>query len=172
MQQRLSISRRRHHGTGNETCSTSGSTHAVTDAECDVGNARELSRTDKVEVFRRLTKCRCQQRAAPTLLGYRTPHRRAAAGSSMGQVGGRAAGRGHSEGFPWNGRISPQNIWKMRGFFLAWTAEVRNLSRAVRESRRDKFLSQLAGEIDGEHPTWPHRALFADRAGELEKRVT
>jgi hypothetical protein len=34
-------------------------THAVTDAECDVGNARELSRTDKVEVFPRLTNCRC-----------------------------------------------------------------------------------------------------------------
>lgn len=47
--------------------------------------------------------------------------------------------------------FSPQNIWKMRGFFLAWTAEVRNLSQAVRESRRDKFLSQLAREIDGEH---------------------
>jgi predicted nuclease of restriction endonuclease-like (RecB) superfamily len=61
----------------------------------------------------------------------------------MGQVGGRAAGRRHPEGFPWDGGIL--------GFFLAWTAEVRNLSQAVRESRRDKILSQLATEIDGEH---------------------
>jgi predicted nuclease of restriction endonuclease-like (RecB) superfamily len=53
--------------------------------------------------------------------------------------------------FPGMAGFSPQNIWKMRGFFLAWTAEVRNLSQAVRESRRDKFLSQLAGEVDGEH---------------------
>jgi hypothetical protein len=44
----------------------------------------------------------------------------------------------------------PQNIWKTRGLFLAWTAEVRNLSQAVRESRRDKSLSQLVSEIDGE----------------------
>src|SRR5579864_1288467 len=42
------------------------------------------------------------------------------------------------KGFPGMAGFSPQNIWKMRGFFLAWTAEVRNLSQAVRESRRDK----------------------------------
>ena len=39
----------------------------------------------------------------------------------------------------------------MRGFFLAWTVEVKNLSRAVRDCRRDKFLSQLVSEIDGKH---------------------
>ncbi len=55
------------------------------------------------------------------------------------------------KGFPGMAGFSPQNIWKMRGFFLAWTAEVRNLSQAVRESRHDKLLSQLAREIDGEH---------------------
>src|ERR1700716_4177730 len=47
----------------------------------------------------------CQPGADPTLLGYRAPHRRAAASPRLGQVGGRAAGRGHSEGFPWNGGI-------------------------------------------------------------------
>jgi hypothetical protein len=51
------------------------------------------------------------------------------------------------KGFPGMSGFSPQNIWKMRGFFLAWTAEVRNRSQAVRESRRDKFLAQLAREI-------------------------
>jgi predicted nuclease of restriction endonuclease-like (RecB) superfamily len=55
------------------------------------------------------------------------------------------------KGFPGMAGFSPQNIWKMRGFFLAWTAEVRNLSQGVRESRRDKFLSQLVREIDGAH---------------------
>jgi predicted nuclease of restriction endonuclease-like (RecB) superfamily len=55
------------------------------------------------------------------------------------------------KGFPGMAGFSPQNIWKMRGFFLAWTAEVRNLSQAAGESGRDKFLSQLVREIDGEH---------------------
>ena len=55
------------------------------------------------------------------------------------------------KGFPGMAGFSPQNIWKMRGFFLAWTAEVRNLSQAVRESRHDKILSQRVREIDGEH---------------------
>jgi hypothetical protein len=55
------------------------------------------------------------------------------------------------KGFPGMAGFSPQNIWKTRGLFLAWTAEVRNLSQAVRESRRDKLLSQLAKEIDGEN---------------------
>jgi hypothetical protein len=30
------------------------------------------------------------------------------------------------KGFPGMAGFSPQNIWKMRSFFLAWTAEVRN----------------------------------------------
>ena len=55
------------------------------------------------------------------------------------------------KGFPGMAGFSPQNIWKMRSFFLAWSAEVRNLSQAVRESRRDKFLEHLASEIDGKH---------------------
>jgi len=42
------------------------------------------------------------------------------------------------KGFPGMAGFSPQNFLKMRGFFLAWTAEVRNLSQAARE-------------IDGEH---------------------
>jgi hypothetical protein len=52
------------------------------------------------------------------------------------------------KGFPGMAGFSPQNIWKMRGFFLAWTAEVRNLSQAVRESRHDKFLSQPPPQSD------------------------
>jgi predicted nuclease of restriction endonuclease-like (RecB) superfamily len=53
--------------------------------------------------------------------------------------------------FPGIEGFSPQNIWKMRGFFLAWTEDVRNLSRAVREKGESKFLSQAVREIDGHH---------------------
>jgi hypothetical protein len=35
------------------------STHAVTDAGCDVGNARGLSRADKVEVFPSADEYKC-----------------------------------------------------------------------------------------------------------------
>jgi hypothetical protein len=65
------------------------STHAVTDAGYDVGSARGLSPAGKVEDKGELI---CQPRADPTLLGYGTPHRRAAASSRMGQVGKEAPG--------------------------------------------------------------------------------
>jgi predicted nuclease of restriction endonuclease-like (RecB) superfamily len=49
------------------------------------------------------------------------------------------------KGFPGMAGFPPQNIWKMRGFFLAWTAEVRNLSQVVREIDFDssRFVSRL-----------------------------
>lgn len=53
--------------------------------------------------------------------------------------------------FPGIEGYSPQNIWKMRGFFLAWTEDVQNLSRSVIESRKSKVLSQAVREIDGVH---------------------
>lgn len=43
--------------------------------------------------------------------------------------------------FPGIEGFSPQNIWKMRGFFLAWTQDVQDLSRAVRERRKSPFLT-------------------------------
>jgi predicted nuclease of restriction endonuclease-like (RecB) superfamily len=43
------------------------------------------------------------------------------------------------KGFPGMAGFSPQNIWKMRGFFLAWTAEVRNLN--------GEHLPRLVAEI-------------------------
>jgi predicted nuclease of restriction endonuclease-like (RecB) superfamily len=57
--------------------------------------------------------------------------------------------------FPGIEGFSPQNIWKMRGFFLAWTQGVQNLSRAVRGKRSGKFLSQAVREIDGVHMPQP-----------------
>lgn len=35
--------------------------------------------------------------------------------------------------FPDIGGFSPQNIWKMRAFYLAWTKAVKDLSRPVRD---------------------------------------
>jgi len=51
--------------------------------------------------------------------------------------------------FPGVGGFSAQNIWKMRGFYLAWTDQARNLSQAVSETGVDSNLSQLVREIDG-----------------------
>lgn len=35
--------------------------------------------------------------------------------------------------FPGTSGFSPQNIWRMRAFYLAWTEEIQNLSQPVRE---------------------------------------
>lgn len=53
--------------------------------------------------------------------------------------------------FPGVSGFSPQNVWKMRIFYIAWTDQVRNLSRTVREIRRPKNLSQLVREMDGQN---------------------
>jgi len=47
--------------------------------------------------------------------------------------------------FPGVGGFSPQNIWKMRAFYLAWTDEVRNLSRPVRELDGRNLPQAVAG---------------------------
>ena len=36
--------------------------------------------------------------------------------------------------FPGMSGFSPQNIWRMRAFYLAWTEEIQNLSQPVRET--------------------------------------
>ncbi|MFH0796132.1 MAG: PDDEXK nuclease domain-containing protein [Candidatus Omnitrophota bacterium] len=51
--------------------------------------------------------------------------------------------------FPGVSGFSPQNIWKMRSFYIAWTDQVRNLSRTVREIHKPQNLSQLVREMDG-----------------------
>jgi predicted nuclease of restriction endonuclease-like (RecB) superfamily len=53
--------------------------------------------------------------------------------------------------FPGMMGFSPQNIWYMRGLYLAWTDEVENLQRAVGEPDR-AILQRSVGEFDGSSP--------------------
>jgi predicted nuclease of restriction endonuclease-like (RecB) superfamily len=50
--------------------------------------------------------------------------------------------------FPGIRGYSPQNIWYMRAFYLAWTDDVMNLQQAVGDSGRS-ILQQAVGELDG-----------------------
>jgi predicted nuclease of restriction endonuclease-like (RecB) superfamily len=57
----------------------------------------------------------------------------------------------HNE-FPGIAGFSPQNIWKMRALYLAWTEEIGNLSPAVRELDGEN-LPQAVREIPWGHNT-------------------
>jgi hypothetical protein len=50
--------------------------------------------------------------------------------------------------FPGIAGFSPQNIWKMRSFYLAWSEDLPVLAQPVRELGRAK-LSQAVRELDG-----------------------
>jgi predicted nuclease of restriction endonuclease-like (RecB) superfamily len=52
--------------------------------------------------------------------------------------------------FPGTAGFSPQNVWYMRSFYLAWTIELQKLQQPVGESTT-KILSQLVGELDGQN---------------------
>jgi len=54
--------------------------------------------------------------------------------------------------FPGIAGFSPQNIWKMRAFYLAWTADVQVLSQPVRELD-GSTLPSVAAEIPWGHNT-------------------
>jgi len=53
--------------------------------------------------------------------------------------------------FPGMAGFSPQNIWYMRAFYLAWTDEVVDLQRAVGESDR-QILQRAIGETSLSRP--------------------
>jgi hypothetical protein len=53
--------------------------------------------------------------------------------------------------FPGMAGFSPQNIWYMRAFYLAWTEEVEILQRVVGESER-VILQRTIGETAGLSP--------------------
>jgi len=67
--------------------------------------------------------------------------------------------------FPGNVGLSPQNIWHMRSFYLAWAGNAR-------------FLPQAAGELDGrgipqvllEIP-WYHNVVLVEKVKDPEERV-
>jgi hypothetical protein len=56
--------------------------------------------------------------------------------------------------FPGPAGFSPQNVWFMRSFYLAWPAMPQKPSQAVRESKT-AILSQLVGELAGSNLPQP-----------------
>jgi predicted nuclease of restriction endonuclease-like (RecB) superfamily len=56
--------------------------------------------------------------------------------------------------FPGVAGFSPQNVWYMRSFYLAWTKEVQKLQQPVGEST-SKILPQLVGELAGSNMPQP-----------------
>ena len=58
--------------------------------------------------------------------------------------------------FPGITGFSPRNIWRMRGFYLAWTSNVKKLPQAVAELD-GKNLPQVVAQIP-----WGHNALVID----------
>jgi predicted nuclease of restriction endonuclease-like (RecB) superfamily len=56
--------------------------------------------------------------------------------------------------FPGTAGFSPQNVWYMRSFYLAWTKELQKLQQPVGEST-SKILPQLAGELAGSNLPQP-----------------
>lgn len=68
--------------------------------------------------------------------------------------------------FPGTAGFSPQNVWFMRGFYLAWSAPPQKLSQAVRESKT-AILSQPVRELATSSPPaavsglpWGHNRLL------------
>jgi predicted nuclease of restriction endonuclease-like (RecB) superfamily len=81
------------------------------------------------------------------------------------QVVERLAGDLRKE-FPGTEGFSPQNVWFMRGFYLAWSAMPQKLSQAVRESKA-AILSQPVRELASSAPPasistlpWGHNRLL------------
>ncbi len=56
--------------------------------------------------------------------------------------------------FPGMAGFSPQNVWYMRSFYLAWTRELQKLQQPVGEST-SKILPQLVGELAGSNLPQP-----------------
>ena len=56
--------------------------------------------------------------------------------------------------FPGTAGFSPQNVWYMRSFYLAWTKETQKLQQPVGEST-SKILPQLVGELGGSNLPQP-----------------
>ena len=67
--------------------------------------------------------------------------------------------------FPGVGGFSPQNIWHMRRFYLAWTAEVSILPQLVGELKSED-LQQLVGEIP-----WGHNIVLIEKLKDPAQRI-
>jgi len=67
--------------------------------------------------------------------------------------------------FPGVAGFSPLNLWRMRAFYLAWTADLKNLSRPVTEMEIEK-LSHLVTEIP-----WGHNIVLIHKIRDPLARI-
>jgi predicted nuclease of restriction endonuclease-like (RecB) superfamily len=67
--------------------------------------------------------------------------------------------------FPGVGGFSPSNVWRMRGFYLAYTADVRKLAQPVRELDGATLPAAVA-EIP-----WGHNILLVERLDDPAARL-
>jgi predicted nuclease of restriction endonuclease-like (RecB) superfamily len=75
--------------------------------------------------------------------------------------------------FPGITGFSPLNVWRMRAFYLAWTADLKNLSQPVADSEIEE-LSHLVTEIP-----WGHNIVLIHKVrdpchliyGQIEGRI-
>jgi len=67
--------------------------------------------------------------------------------------------------FPGITGFSPLNVWRMRAFYLAWTADLKNLSQPVTDSEIQE-LSHLVTEIP-----WGHNIMLIHKVRDLVTRV-
>lgn len=77
--------------------------------------------------------------------------------------------------FPGMEGFSPRNIWRMRAFYLAWTEGV-----VAKQERKfgDKFLTQVASEMDGQNLPqaaseipWFHNVILVQKLKNPLKRL-
>jgi predicted nuclease of restriction endonuclease-like (RecB) superfamily len=67
--------------------------------------------------------------------------------------------------FPGITGFSPLNVWRMRAFYLAWTADLKNLSQPVTDSEIEE-LSHLVTEIP-----WGHNIVLIHKVRDPVTRV-
>ncbi len=67
--------------------------------------------------------------------------------------------------FPGVGGFSPSNVWRMRAFYLAYTADVRNLAQPVRELDGSTLPPAMA-EIP-----WGHNILLVEKLDDPSARL-
>ncbi|MBX3184296.1 MAG: DUF1016 family protein [Polyangiaceae bacterium] len=78
--------------------------------------------------------------------------------------------------FPKVEGFSPRNIWRMRAFFLAWSAEPRKLTPAVSESPARRKLTRAVSETESEIPAavaslpWSHNIILVQQVKEPDVR--
>lgn len=67
--------------------------------------------------------------------------------------------------FPGVGGFSPSNVWRIRGFYLAYTVEVRNLAQAVRELDGSTLPAAVA------NIPWGHNVVLVEKLDDPAARL-